>query len=174
MVADEFDGEVAVEGILGACEVDLDTVINDEIDGDEGLDDGGIGSGCFGGVTHGGEVYNKGDAGKILKDDAGYGEGDLVIAGGLGLPVGEVFDVGFGDFSSVEITKEGLENDADGNREAGDIGDAEIFEGRKRVVGGIVARAGFEDFFCFHDRFRCAILGQIASKVNRENEKWGN
>jgi hypothetical protein len=137
LVADEFDGEVAVEGGLGAREVDLDGVVDDEIDGDEGLDARGIGAGGFGGVAHRSEVDDEGDAGEVLQDDAGDGEGDLVVAGRFGVPVREVFDIGLGDFEAVEVAEEGFQDDADGDGEAGDVGDAESFEGGEGVVGGV-------------------------------------
>ena len=151
LVADEFDGEVAVEGFLRTGEIDLDRVVDDEIDGNERFDDGGIGSGGLGGVAHRGEIDNEGDAGEILKDDAGDGEGDFIIAGGFGIPVGEVFDVGLGDFPTIKIAEEGFENDADGDGQAGDIRDTEFLESGKGVAGGFGACAGGEGAFRVHD-----------------------
>lgn len=133
LVTDELDGEVAVEGVLRTGEIDLDGVIDDEIDGDEGFDDRGIGSGRFCGVAHRGEVDDEGNAGEVLQNDAGDGEGDFIIAGGFGVPGGEIFNVRLGDFPTVEIAEEGFENDADGDGEAGDVGNAEFLEGGEGV-----------------------------------------
>ena len=143
-VADELDLHVAVQGGLGSGEVHLDAVVDDEVHRDKGLDDGGVGAGLRGGGAHGGEVHDEGDAGEVLEDDAGDGEGDFVGAGGAGFPVGEVADVLLGDFLSVEVAQEGLQDNADGDGEAGDVGAGGFLEGGQGVEGGFGAVAGGE------------------------------
>lgn len=150
MVSDELDGEITVEGILGTREINLDRVVDHEVNGDKRLDDGGIGSGLGCGIAHGGEIDDERHAGEILEDDPGNRKGNLVVAGGLGVPVGKVFNVGLGDLSSVEITEEGFQNDANGDRKAGDVGYAKVFESGEGVVGGCGAGAGGEGFERVH------------------------
>ena len=55
-------------GVRSAGEVHLHRVVNDQIDGNEGLHAFGIGAELCGGVAHGGEVYEKRHSGEVLQD----------------------------------------------------------------------------------------------------------
>jgi hypothetical protein len=68
-------------------------VVDDEVDGDEGLDHFRIAAHAVDGGAHGGEVDEEWDAGEVLEDDACDDEGDFEIAGGFGVVVCEVGDV---------------------------------------------------------------------------------
>jgi hypothetical protein len=96
-------------------------VVDNEIDGDERLHDRGVGSSFGRGIAHSGEIHNEWDTCEILKDDTGNGEGHFIASWVSGVPVGEVFDILFGDFSSVAVAEEGFENNADGNGKSGDF-----------------------------------------------------
>ncbi len=86
-VADELDLHVAVERLLAAGEIHLDGVVDHQIDRHQRLDHLRIGALRDGGVTHRGHIDQQRNSGEILQDDAGDGERDLIIAGGLGIPV---------------------------------------------------------------------------------------
>jgi len=134
-VAAEFDGDVVGEGVGGACAVDLDRVVDDHVDGDEGLDERRVGAGADAGGAEAGEVDDAGDAGEVLEEDAGGEVGDFLGGGGVGLPAGEGLDVlplvgGVG-----LVAKGGLEEDADDEGEFLDGGAAEGGEGGDVVVG---------------------------------------
>ena len=151
LVADELDGHVAVERGLRAGEIDLDGVVDDEIDRDERLDFFRGGAAGDGGVAHGGDIDEQRHAGEILEDDAGDGEGDFILAGGFGVVVGEVFDVGLGDFAAVHAAEDGFEHDADRDRQFREIGEALFGEGGERVEVSLGARAGGEGAECVHE-----------------------
>jgi threonine efflux protein len=75
------------------------------------------------GGAHGGEIDEQRHAGEVLQHDAGDDEGDLVIAGRLGVVVGEVFRRPcVGDLEAVVVAEQGFEHDPDGNRQAGEFG----------------------------------------------------
>lgn len=57
-------------------------MVNNQIDGDVGVDLSGIGSKALGGITHSSEIDNGGDTSEILKNDTGGLEGNLSV--GLG------------------------------------------------------------------------------------------
>ena len=117
-VAGEFEVEVLIECGLRASEIDLHTVVNDKVNRNEWLDHLGVFAHGMNGGAHGGEIDEQWHAGEVLQHDAGDGEWDFVVAGGFGVPVGQVFDVSFGDLLAVQIAQKRLEHDADGNREA--------------------------------------------------------
>ena len=121
-VALEFVLHVEEEGLLRAVDVDLDGVVDDEVDGDEGLDELGVAVEAGDGVAHGGEVDEEGDTSEILQDNAGHGEGDLLGGRLLGVPAGEVFDIAGGGLQAVTVAQDGFEDDAEGDGEAGEVG----------------------------------------------------
>ena len=60
-------------------------MIDDEVDGDVGVDLGGIRAEALGGISHGGQVDHSGHSGEILEDDTSGLEGDLSVGlGGVG------------------------------------------------------------------------------------------
>ena len=65
------------EGLWGAVDIDLDGVIDDKIDGNEGFDELGIFFEPSDGIAHRGKIHEEGYAGKVLEDDAGDGEGNF-------------------------------------------------------------------------------------------------
>jgi hypothetical protein len=117
----EFEVEVLLERVGGAGEVDLDGVIDNEIDGNKRFDELGAFVHSFNRTTHGGEVHQKGDSGKILKDDPGDNERNFFGSRSLGIPIDEIFDVLLGDTLSIAVAEKGFEDDTDRNRELGDF-----------------------------------------------------
>ena len=65
------------EGLWGAVDIDLDGVIDDKIDGNEGFDELRIFFEPSDGIAHRGKIHEEGYAGKVLEDDAGDGEGNF-------------------------------------------------------------------------------------------------
>ena len=89
----ELDLFVFFPGVLGSRDVDLDTVIHDEIDWAEGVDLGRVGSHSLDCVSHGGQINYCWYAGEILEDDSGGFEGNFNLRFGKLFPVEDVFYV---------------------------------------------------------------------------------
>lgn len=63
----------------------MNGVINDQIDGDVGIDLGGIRTETLDGITHGRQIDDSGDSSEILEDDTSGLEGNLgILLAGLG------------------------------------------------------------------------------------------
>jgi len=120
-VSFEFVLHVEHESLFCAVDVDLDGVIDHEIDGDEGLDDFGVFFEAGDGIAHGSEVDKERDTGEVLQDDAGNGEGNFFGRGLLGVPAGEVFDIAGTGLKAVAVSKDGFQNDAEGDGETGEV-----------------------------------------------------
>jgi hypothetical protein len=120
-VATKLDRHVAGEGVGDAGEVDLHRVVDDEVDGDQRLDDGGVVAHAGDGAAHRGEVDQQRHAGEVLQDDARDHEGDLGAALGLRGPAGEGADVLLADPVAVDVAQHGLEEHAEAAREPGHV-----------------------------------------------------
>jgi len=83
------------EGGGGAELVDLHGVVDDEFDGLQRIDEGGIAAELLHGVAHGGEVDDAGDAGEILEENAAGCESDFFIGPGVFIPGRHGADVFF-------------------------------------------------------------------------------
>jgi hypothetical protein len=120
-VSFKFILHIQHEGLLGAVDIDLDGVIDHEIYGNEGFDEFGIFFESSDGIAHGGEINEKRNACKVLQDDPGNGEGNLLRGGFLGIPAGEIFDIPRSGGEAVAISENGFQNDAQGDGEAGEV-----------------------------------------------------
>ena len=139
----EFHVHVFLERIGRSGEIDLNTVIDDEVDGHEGLDQLGIAAQFFYRGTHRREIDEERDAGEVLEDDSSDGEGDFDLGGRFRVPIGEVFDVFLADFDPVAVAQNGFEHDADRNGQARNIWEG-ILEGWQRVEFAFGPIAGRE------------------------------
>ena len=74
--------------------------------------------------AHRGQIDDARHAGEVLQDDAGRLEGISTFGGRGGVPGGERFDVVFGDHVAVAVAQDRFEQDANGERERGDLADA--------------------------------------------------
>ena len=176
-VAAEFLAQVLEEGGRGAGAVDLHRVVDDEVDGDEGFDDGGILAELGDGFAHGGEVDEERHAGEVLQHDTRDDERDLGVDRLRGVPRGEGLHVVLGDRDAVAVTQHGFEDEADGNRQARDLAEAGLLEGGYGVdLPGLAAGGegaeGFEGVFEGHggvlDERGCpAANGQAGSQKQR-------
>ena len=64
-------------------------------------------------ATHGSEVSEQGDTGEVLQHNAGDYEGDFIRTRCIGLPIGELAYVRFGDLFAVAVAQHRFEHDAD-------------------------------------------------------------
>ena len=119
-------------------------MVHDEIHGHERFDHFRVLAHGVDGGAHGGEIDEQRHAGEVLEHDAGDDEGDFIIAGGLGVVVGEVLDVLVGNFESVVVAEQGFEHDPDGNRQVGEVRETLFGEGGERVEFAFGAGAGGE------------------------------
>ncbi len=137
-IALEFQDGVEVEGVLAAEVVYLHGVIDHQVRGHQGIGAGGIGAHGGKGVAHGGEIDHTGHAGEVLKQHARGHEGDFLGAGAFAF--GDERHVGGGDALAVLVAEEVLEQDADREGKARDVGDALFLERRETEVV-VVGRA---------------------------------
>ena len=140
-----FVRHVDAEGIGPAEGVDLHRMVDDEVDGKERVDALRIAipASYFG--AKGSEIGNDGDAGEVLEEHARRQEGQFARGQRAGRPRRERADVVLCDDKAVEAAEEVLEEHADGERQAVDVGEAEFGEAVEAVVGD---RAGG----CFQGR----------------------
>jgi len=108
----KFVLHVEHEGLLGAVDVDLDGVIDDEIDGDEGFDELRIFFEPSDGIAHSGEIDEKGYASEVLQNDARDGEGNFFRGRFFGIPAGKIFDVTGTSRKAIAVAENGFEDDA--------------------------------------------------------------
>ena len=117
----KFVLHVEHEGLLGAVDVDLDGVIDDEIDGDEGFDELRIFFEPSDGIAHSGEIDEKGYASEILQNDAGDSEGNFFRGRFLSIPAGKIFDVAGASRKAVAMAENRFEDDTQGDGKAGEV-----------------------------------------------------
>ncbi len=143
-VALELDLHVLLQRVGAAVVVDLHRMVDDEVRGAQRFDDLGILALRFRGFAHRGEVDHQRHAGHVLQQHARDHDRHFLAARRLGLPVGEMLQVRFGDFLAVEVAQRGFEHHAQAHRQARNLGDAGFFERRQRIVLARLARAEFE------------------------------
>jgi len=141
-VAAELLPEVLEERVGRTGAVDLHGVVDDEVDGDERLDDGAVLAEAGDGFAHRGEVDEERHAGEVLEDDARDDERDLRVDRLLGVPLREGLDVVLGHGDAVAIAQHGLEHEADRDGEPGDLTEAGLFEGGQGIEGAALAAGG--------------------------------
>ena len=104
-------------------------VVDDQLDGDEGVDLGGVAAQAGERVAHRGQVDHGRDAGEVLHQDALGREGDLVrrcartlpVPFGVGTPARHRHDVVGRDVRAVLVAQQVLEEDLDGVGEPIDV-----------------------------------------------------
>ena len=123
-VALQLELDVEPEGVLGAVVVHLHRVIDHQVAGDDGVDLVGVALHAGHRVAHRGEVHHAGHAGEVLEDDAGGHEGNLGLRRPFLMTAAELADVVLGDDPAAGEAEGVLEEDADGEGEAVEVGDA--------------------------------------------------
>lgn len=91
----------------------MDGVINDQIDGHEGVDLGGVTSETLHSISHGSKIYDCGNTSEILQNDSSGSEGDFSIVLGVFNPVEDFLDVGFFDTEVIAVADCTLEKNTD-------------------------------------------------------------
>jgi hypothetical protein len=115
--------EIDVGGeCLGAPEgVHLHRVVDHQLDRLERIDPARIASELRHGIPHGGEIYDRRHAGKILQQDPGGSEGDLAVRRARGRPARQSFDVVPGNGDAIFRAQQILQQDAQRVRQKADI-----------------------------------------------------
>jgi hypothetical protein len=124
--------------------VDLDRMVDNKVNGNEGLDDTGIFAHPAGSATHGREVAEQGDTGEILEQDTADDKWDLFGAMVCRLPGCELPDVRLRDLFAVAIAKDRFEDDTDRDRKAGDPAEPGLFQRGQGMELSFFACTGIE------------------------------
>ena len=120
-VALELHVEIELHRLGPAVVIDLDGVVDDEVDGNEGFDDAGLAAEAGNGAAHGGEINKKWYAGEVLKDDTCDHKGDFLGSGGLGIPRGEGLHILVMDLAAITVAEHRFQHHADRVRETGNL-----------------------------------------------------
>ena len=118
-VAFVLEAHVLGESPVGTVGIDLHGVVDDEVDGLEGVDALGVAAERLQRLAHGSEVDDGGHAGEVLQEDARGREGDLALLAGVGAPVRQRLDVLARDGVAVLAAQQVLEQHPLGERQAG-------------------------------------------------------
>ena len=117
---------------LAARIIDLHRMIDHEIDGDKRFDHAGVLAHPLDRRAHRRQVHKERHAGEVLKYHTGDHERNFVRSLAVRLPAGKSPDALLAHlFSAVEIPKDRLQNDPDGNRQPRDLSDPFLFELRQ-------------------------------------------
>ena len=100
-VALVLKSSVALKSVSTAKDVDDDRVVDNEFRGRQRIDDGGVAAKFTNRLPHCREVDHARHTGEVLHDDPGWGELNLRLGLGLGVPRGERPDVIGGDVLAV-------------------------------------------------------------------------
>jgi len=129
IVSFEFNSFVSFSGISSLGNIDLNGVINDQIDGDQGVDLLGITSKSGHSVSHSSQIDDTGDTSEILQKNSSRLERNFdTFAAGLG-PVKNLFNISRFDVEFITVSEGAFEEDSDGERKFFDSGVLEVGEG---------------------------------------------
>ena len=137
-VALELQHGVELEGVRATEAIHLHGVVDHQIGRQQRVGARGVGPHGRQGIAHGGEIHHGRDAGEVLQQHARGHEVDL-----LGVrpahAAGHVFNVRGRDLAAVFPAQQVFQQDAGGERQAGDVADAFLFQRRKAkdVVIGV-------------------------------------
>lgn len=113
VVSFELDLFVLFPGVFDSGDVNLDWVVDDEIDGAEGVDLLGVSAKPDHSVSHGSQVDDSRDSGEVLEDDSGRFEGDLNLFLGKGFPIQDVLNVARFYFEFITVSDGTFKQDSD-------------------------------------------------------------
>ena len=114
--------------------VDLDRVIDDQIDGDQRLDQLGIFAHALRDAAHRGEIAQQRHAGKVLKHDPGDDKRYFVGARRGRRPAAKFANVLLGDFLAVAVAQHRFQHDAYRHRKARYLPESRLLQRRQRIV----------------------------------------
>ena len=138
-VARELQLHVQIQRRHVAIVVDHHRVVDHQVHRHQRLDALGILAQIGRNVAHGCQVGQQRHAGEVLQHHAGHDERNLVHPFGVGCPVGQLLDVRFRDLLAVTVAQHRLQHDANGNRQAVDVGEAPS-QSWQRIEGCGLAR----------------------------------
>lgn len=129
VVSFEFNSFVSFSGISSLGNIDLNGVINNQIDGNQGVDLLGITSKSGHSVSHSSQIDNTGDTSEILQKNSSRLERNFdTFSAGLG-PIKNLFNISGFDVEFITVSKGTFEEDSDGEGEFLDSGVLEVGEG---------------------------------------------
>jgi hypothetical protein len=112
--------DILAEGLGGAEGVHHHGVVDDQVDGVQGVDLLGIGAELGHGVAHGGQVDHRRHAGEVLHQDPGRAEADLVLHGALVIePCSQGLDVVGTHSGAVFVAQQVFQQHLHRGRESG-------------------------------------------------------
>ncbi len=132
-VALELDGDVLLERIGRAIDIDHHRVVDDEIDRDERIDPGRIATQAPDTIAHRGEIDHRRHAGEVLHQDAGGKERHLAFGVAACEPRGERLGVLAAERLLIGMAEDVLEQDLEGEGEPRDVAEL-LRRGRQRIV----------------------------------------
>ncbi len=118
-------------------------MVDDEIYGNVGLDEGGVAAQTLYGGAHGGQVYEARHSGEVLQEDAGRFEGQFTGRRMLRVPPCQLDDVIGSHLEAVLVPEHGLEENPDGEGQPGDVAHTLLFQLVEAIDVGL-ARTGVE------------------------------
>ena len=131
-VALVFTRDVLLEGLSRPEKVDLYGVVDDEVRGDQGIDPRRVAAHLPDTVPHGRQVHDRGYSGEVLKDHPSGHEGEVSACVG-GAPGRHRLDVFRRDVAVPCVAQGVLEEDANGEGEAVQSGDAHLLQAAQTV-----------------------------------------
>jgi len=108
---------ILFSGIGGSGVIDGNGVINNQIDGADGVDLIGITTKSLDGISHGSEIADSGDTSEILKKDSGGEERNIQILVAGVFPVEDSFNISGLELEFVAVSDGAFEEDSDTVRE---------------------------------------------------------
>jgi hypothetical protein len=144
LVARELQLGVQLESVGLAEVVDLHRVIDHQLDRLQRVDLVRIAAEPRDAVAHGREVHNRRNAREVLQQHACRRERNLALHRALDVPPGQRFDVGGLHEAAVLVAEEVLEQDFQGKRQPGDLGEPRALERweAEHLVGTAAHREG--------------------------------
>src|SRR5262249_18578855 len=118
LVALIFDLDVPGKSIGRAKEINLHRVVDDQVDGHQGIDLGGIAAECLHGIAHGGEIDNGGNAGEVLHQHARRSIGDLHVRALALQPVEYRANILRPDGTTIFVPQQVLDQHLEGERQS--------------------------------------------------------
>ena len=100
-IAFELEQRIGVEGSGCSELVHLHRVIDDQLGRSQRIDPLRIAAQRLDGIAHRGQIDDRGHAGKVLHQHAGWHVGDLATGLGLRVPVGQKLDVASGHVDAI-------------------------------------------------------------------------
>src|SRR6266508_4196036 len=133
VVALKLHLHVFPQRVFGACEVNLDGMIDYEINWNQRLDDLGIFMQTRNRGTHRCKIHKQGYASKVLEQHARYDKRHFLCSLSVGPPVGQRSHIVFRYFLAIAIAQNGFQNNPNAYWKFGDRANAFLFKLGQRI-----------------------------------------